>query len=109
MHGSTLQAVAKNAVNCLIAEVKGRALRRLRILLADGRDVAPQRRKIDDCHYGSPWLFMICSIMESNQRKSQAACLRLFYRSMRVERMIDDMVRSTPSSAPISSSNLSSS
>ncbi len=55
MHGSTLQPVAENAVNYLIAEVKGGALRRLRILLSDGRDVAPQRRKIDDCHYGSPF------------------------------------------------------
>ena len=35
-------------------------------------------------------------------------CLdRLFYRSMRVDRMIDDSVRSTPSVAPILSSSAS--
>jgi len=77
MHGTMRQTITKDTVNGIVAEVKGGALRSTRIPLSKRRNVASQRRKIDGCHYGNLSMFMICSIMESDDSKSQAACIRL--------------------------------
>lgn len=77
MYSAALQAIAKDPVNGAVAEVKGGALRGMRIRLTERRNVAPQRRKIDGCHYGNLSMFMICSIMESDGGKSQEGCMRL--------------------------------
>lgn len=77
MHGTTLHPLAEDAVDIIVAEVKGGALRSTRIPLSKRCDVASQRRKIDGCHYGSLSMFMICSIMESDDSKSQAAYMQV--------------------------------
>lgn len=78
VYGAALQAIPEDAVNGIVTEVKGGAMRGQRILLTQRRNVAPQRRKIDGCHYGGLSMFMICSIMESYDGKSQEGCTKVF-------------------------------
>lgn len=108
MDGAVLDTLPEDMVNGFDAEGKGRARRGRRIACAQRRDIAPQRREFDGCRH-----FLILYVHDMfyygihRHRESSDACIS--YRSMRVERMIEDMVRSTPSNAPIWSSSRSSS
>lgn len=50
MNRSMLQTIAEDPVDATVTQIKGGALSDMRMRLSQSRNIAPQCRKIDNCH-----------------------------------------------------------